>query len=111
MRIDSDGLENIPVAPEIPHADIEEENDPAIETFGRGESKSVSLESTHTIPEMPQYERQIENEIPYKPLLDTKGFDWNFYISQMTITASMDDLSSDSDEEPYEEEKINRKKD
>ena len=59
---------------------------------------------------MPQYERQKENKIPYKPLLDVKGFDWNFYISQMRITASMDDLIEESDEEHYEEEKVNFKK-
>ena len=48
------GLENIPVAPEIPQPEIEEMDDPAIETFGRGESES--LESTNNIPEIPQYE-------------------------------------------------------
>ena len=56
---------------------------------------------------MPHYYRWI-HKTSYKPLLDAKGFDWNFYISQMRITASMDDFSSDSDEEPQEEEKVNR---
>ena len=78
--------------------------DPATETFGRGELES--LESTHTIPELPHYERG--NKVK-KPLLDEKGFDWNFYISEMRIAASMDDLSSDSDEEPQEELKVNHK--
>ena len=32
-----DGLENIPVAPEIPQPDIKEDDDPVNETFGRGE--------------------------------------------------------------------------
>ena len=100
----SDGLKNIPIAPGIPQPGIEKEDDPAIETFGRGELES--LESTHTIPEMPQYEPR---NMVKKPLLDARGFDWNFYISQMRITASMDDSNSDSDEEPYEEEKVNLK--
>ena len=49
---------------------------------------------------MPQYEPWNENKTPSKPLLDSKGFDWIFYIIQMKITASMFDLSWDSDEEP-----------
>ena len=100
-------LENIPVAPGIPQPKIEEEDDPATQTYGRGESES--LESTHTIPEMPKYERQSKNKTHYKPLLDAKGFDWNIYISQMRIIEYMEDLSSDSDEEPLEEEKVNFK--
>ena len=101
------GLGNIPVAPEIPQPKIEEEDDPATQTFGRGESES--LESTHTIPEMPKYEKWTKNKTHYKPLLDAKGFDWNIYIIQMRIIEYMEDLSSDSDEEPLEEEKVNFK--
>ena len=101
------GLGNIPVAPEIPQPKIEEEDDPATQTYGRGESES--LESTHTIPEIPKYERQSKNKTHYKPLLDAKGFDWNIYISQMRITESICEKSLDSDEEPQEEEKVNLK--
>ena len=56
---------------------------------------------------MPKYEKWTKNKTHYKPLLDAKGFDWNIYISQMRIIEYMENLSSDSDEEPLEEEKVN----
>ena len=44
LERDSVGLRSIPVAPEIPQPEIDEVDDPAVETFGRGSSES--LEST-----------------------------------------------------------------
>ena len=48
---------------------------------------------------MPLYEPRNSKKTLYKPILDAEGFDWNLYLRQMCITAYMDDLSADSDEE------------